>query len=64
MTIDDGIKSLTTLAEKRGYITYEDVSKTFPDRTLSTEELDEICARLRNIEIEIVDQTDRNDSQI
>lgn len=60
MTIEDGIKSLVDLAEQRGYITHDDVKNTFPGRSLSTEELDEIRARLQNLEIEIVDQTDRS----
>lgn len=60
MTIEDGIKSLVDLARKRGYITNSDVKNTFPDRSLSAEELDEIRARLQNVEIEIVDQTDRS----
>ena len=60
MTIEDGIKNLANLAEKRGYITQVDVNNMFPDKSLSTEELDEIRARLGNLEIEIVDQTDRS----
>jgi len=60
MTIEDGIKSLVDLAGKRGYITSGDVNNMFPDRSLSADELDEIRARLQNLEIEIVDQTDRS----
>lgn len=60
MTIDDGIKNLTDLAEKRGYITVDDVNTTFPDKSFSPDELDEVMARLRNLEIEVADQTDNN----
>jgi len=65
MTIEDGIKSLVDLAGKRGYITDDDVNATFPEKTISSDELDEVYARLRNLEIEIADQTDTNiDSDI
>lgn len=60
MTVEEGIKSLVDLAEKRGYVTYGDVNKTFPDKLFSADELDEVVLRLRNLEIEIVDQTDRS----
>lgn len=60
MTVEDRIKSLVDLAQERGYVTYDDVNKTFPDKSFSPDELDEVILRLRNLEIEIVDQTDRS----
>ena len=40
MTTDEKIKCLARLGEKQGYITYDDINKTFPDSMFSPEELE------------------------
>ncbi len=55
MRIDEGIKKLVELAEKRGYVTYDDINDAFPDGLFLPEELDEVYVKLRSLDIEIVD---------
>ncbi|MEO7297087.1 MAG: RNA polymerase sigma factor RpoD, partial [Verrucomicrobiota bacterium] len=52
------IKELVRLAQEQGYLTYSDVTDAFPEKAASPENLDEIYSKLRNLEIEIVDQAE------
>src|SRR5439155_5856900 len=52
------IKELVRLAQEQGYLTYNDINDTLPDAMITPEELDEIYIKLRNLEVEIVDQTE------
>ncbi len=52
------IKELARLAQEQGYLTYGDINDALPDSVVSPEELDEICMKLRGLEIEIVDQAE------
>ncbi len=52
------IKDLVRLAQEQGYLTYSDVNDALPDNVVSPEELDETYSKLRNLEIEIVDQAE------
>ena len=52
------IKELVRLAHEQGHLTYGDINDALPDSLITPEELDEICVRLRNLEIEIVDQAE------
>jgi hypothetical protein len=61
MSIDDGINKLTSLFQRRGYITYVDINETFPDLSFSTEELDEIYVKLRNFDVEILEHAPNPD---
>jgi RNA polymerase primary sigma factor len=61
MTIDEKIKPLSSLADKQGYITYADINDAFPGTLHSCEELEEIYIKLRNLEIEILDQKPERD---
>jgi RNA polymerase primary sigma factor len=56
--IAEKIKELVRLAQEQGYLTYGDINDTLPDTLISPEELDEICIKLRNLEVEIVDQAE------
>jgi RNA polymerase primary sigma factor len=56
--IADKIKELVRLAQEQGYLTYGDVNDALPDNLLSPEELDDIYIKLRNLEVEIVDQAE------
>src|SRR5262249_14473916 len=46
------------LAQEQGYLTYNDINDALPDSIISAEELDEIYIKLRNLEVEIVDQAE------
>jgi RNA polymerase primary sigma factor len=52
------IKELIRLAQEQGYLTYSDINDALPDSIISPEDLDEIYSKLRNLEIEIVDQAE------
>jgi len=56
--LTEKIKELVRLAQEQGYLTYGDVNDALPDTVVSAEELDEIYIKLRNLEIEIVDQAE------
>jgi len=52
------IKELVRLAQEQGYLTYNDINDALPDAMITPEELDEIYIKLRNLEVEIVDQAE------
>jgi RNA polymerase primary sigma factor len=52
------IKELVRLAQEQGYLTFNDINDTLPDGAVTPEELDDIYVKLRNLEIEIVDQAE------
>jgi RNA polymerase primary sigma factor len=52
------IKELVLLAQEQGYLTYGDISDALPASNIGPEELDEVYAKLRNLEVEIVGQAD------
>src|SRR5262245_47971835 len=50
------VKELLRLAQEQGYLTYNDINDALPDNIVSPEDLDEIYIKLRNLDVEIVDQ--------
>jgi RNA polymerase primary sigma factor len=56
--LSDKIKELVRLAQEQGYLTYTDINDALPDSVVTPEELDEIYVKLRNLEVEIVDQAE------
>ena len=56
--IPEKLKELVRLAQEQGYLTYGDINDVLPDTAATPEELDEIYGKLRNLEIEIVDQAE------
>jgi RNA polymerase primary sigma factor len=52
------IKELVRLAQEQGYLTYSDITDALPDALTGPEELDEIYVKLRNLDVEIVDQSE------
>src|SRR3989475_2362908 len=56
--LTEKIKELVRLAQEQGYLTYNDINDALPDSLISAEELDDIYVKLRNLEIEIVDQAE------
>ncbi len=52
------VKELLRLAQEQGYLTYNDINDALPDSLLTPEDLDEIYIKLRNLEVEIVDQAE------
>ncbi|WCJ58577.1 RNA polymerase sigma factor RpoD [Fontisphaera persica] len=58
LDLAEKIKELVRLAQEQGYLTYNDINDALPDSVVSPEELDEIYTKLRNLEVEIVDQAE------
>jgi RNA polymerase primary sigma factor len=56
--LGEKIKELVRLAQEQGYLTYGDINDALPDTPLTAEDLDEIYIKLRNLEVEIVDQAE------
>src|SRR5437867_3658709 len=56
--LTEKIKELLRLAQEQGYLTYNDINDALPDNIISPDELDEIYIKLRNLEVEIVDQAE------
>ena len=52
------IKELVQLAKEQGNLTFDDISEALPESLSTPEALDEIFAKLRELEIEIVDQAE------
>jgi RNA polymerase primary sigma factor len=52
------IKELVRLAQEQGYLTYGDINDALPHTLITPEELDELYVKLRNLEVEIVDQAE------
>jgi RNA polymerase primary sigma factor len=52
------IKDLVRLAREQGYLTYGDITDSLPESLLTPEDLDEVYLKLRNLEVEIVDQAE------
>jgi RNA polymerase primary sigma factor len=56
--LTEKIKELVRLAQEQGYLTYSDINDALPDTMITPEDLDEIYSKLRNLEVEIVDQAE------
>lgn len=52
------LKELVLLAQEQGYLTFNDINDALPDHLVSPEIMDDLYVKLRNFEIEIVDQAE------
>jgi RNA polymerase primary sigma factor len=56
--LTEKVKELLRLAQEQGYLTHNDIGDALADAPITAEEMDEIYIKLRNLEIEIVDQSE------
>jgi RNA polymerase primary sigma factor len=56
--LTEKVKELLRLAQEQGYLTYDDINDALPDNIVTADDLDEIYGKLRNLEVEIVDQAE------
>jgi RNA polymerase primary sigma factor len=56
--IAEKVKELVRLAQEQGYLTYSDINDALPDTLITPEDLDDIYIKLRNLEVDIVDQAE------
>ena len=55
--LTETVKTLLHLAQENGYVTYDDINDVLPDG-LNPDDLDELFTKLRNLDVEIVDQAE------
>src|ERR1043165_7945483 len=55
LDLTETIKTLLHLAQEHGYVTYDDINDVLPDG-LDPDDLDELFTKLRNLDVEIIDQ--------
>jgi len=55
--LTETVKTLLHLAQENGYVTYDDINDILPDG-LNPDDLDELFTKLRNLDVEIVDQAE------
>jgi RNA polymerase primary sigma factor len=58
LTLTEKIKELVLLAQEQGYLTYTDIHDFLPESITTPDELEDIYSKLRNLEVEIVDQAE------
>ncbi len=58
LDMDEKIKELVRLAREQGHLTYSDLYDALPEPLATPDKLDEIFAKLRTLEIDIVDQAE------
>jgi RNA polymerase primary sigma factor len=58
LDLTEKIKELVRLAQEQGYLTYNDINEALPDSAISPDQLDDLYGKLRNLEVEIVDQAE------
>jgi RNA polymerase primary sigma factor len=58
LDLTEKVKELVRLAQEQGYLTYNDINDALPDGVVSPDQLDDLYGKLRNLEVEIVDQAD------
>src|ERR1700683_3742083 len=52
--VAEKLKELVRLAQEQGYVTYGDIRETLSANAATHAELDDVCIKLRNLEVEIV----------
>ncbi len=58
LDLTEKVKELVRLAQEQGYLTYNDISEALPDAMITADDLDDLLSKLRNLEIDIVDQAE------
>jgi RNA polymerase primary sigma factor len=58
LDLSERIKELLRLAQEQGYLTYGDIHDALPDKTIEPHEIDEICIKLRSLDVQIVSQAE------
>jgi RNA polymerase primary sigma factor len=56
--LQEKIKELVRLAQEQGYLTYNDIGDAFAEHSISADEMDEVYLKLRNLDVEMVDQAE------
>jgi RNA polymerase primary sigma factor len=52
------VRELLALAKEQGHLSYDDIDEALADTVVSPEDLDQIYAKLNNLEVQIIDQAE------
>jgi RNA polymerase primary sigma factor len=58
LNLPEKIKELVQLAQDQGHLTISDINETLPKDLITPEKLDEVFAKLKSLEVEIVEHLD------
>ncbi|HWD20358.1 MAG TPA: RNA polymerase sigma factor RpoD [Verrucomicrobiae bacterium] len=58
LDLTEKVKELVRLAQEQGYLTYNDINDALGDAVITPDDLDDLYSKLRNLEVEIVDQAE------
>ena len=58
LNLPEKIKELVQLAQDQGHLTISDINETLPKDLITPEKLDEVFAKLKSLDVEIVEQLD------
>ena len=56
--IETAVKKIIEVAKKRGFVTIDELNNAFPDRELSSDQVEDIFAMLNDLGINIVETND------
>src|SRR3989442_39044 len=56
--LTEKIRELLVLAKEQGHLTYDDINDTLPETIVTPDDLDQIYSKLKNLEVEILDQAE------
>jgi RNA polymerase primary sigma factor len=58
LDLTEKVKELLRLAQEQGHLTYDDINDILPESVVAPEDLEEVYAKLANLDVEIVDQAE------
>ena len=56
--LTEKLRELLMLAKEQGHLSYDDIDEVLSDSVVTPEDLDQIYAKLNNLEVQIVDQAE------
>src|ERR1700738_2517189 len=56
--LQERLRELVKLAKEQGYLTYDDINEALPEGMADPDEMDQIFAQLRSMEVEIIDASE------
>jgi len=63
LDLEEKVKDLLRLAKEQGYLTHDDLNDALPDDIATPDDLDQVLAKLRALEIEILDPGEANQNR-
>ena len=58
MDLTAKVKELLRLAKEQGHLTHDDLSEALPDDLITPADLDQVLTKLRNLDIELIDEAE------